>query len=106
VLDLDCYFIKGVLVVKMRGSLNSDTINKFNKAASNLFEYGFTNTLFNLNDIYEIDLNGYKTLLSNCKKIERSGRRALFFGIDKKMFDSNNEYNIHDDINVLNYFNI
>lgn len=105
-LELDCYFIKGVLVIKMIGSLNSNTINKFNKETLDLVECGFTNMLFNLNDICEIDSNGYNSLLNNCRKIEKSGRKALFFGIDRKMFDSNNEYNIHDDINVLNYFKI
>ena len=39
-----------------------------------------------------------------CKKLMEQNYRV--FGIDKKMFDSNNEYNIHDDINVLNFFHI
>lgn len=105
-LDLDCYFIRGVLVIKMKGSLINDTISKFNSVTNSLFKYGFNNTLFNLSDIYEIDINGYKSLLSNCKEIEKSGRKALFFGIDNKLFDSKSGYNISDDINVLNYFNI
>ena len=105
-LDLDCYFIKGVLIFKLKGTLNEKTSNILNNKVANLLNAGgFRNALFNLVELNEIDRNGYNSLLFNCNKIKHSGGKALFFGIDKYKYSSK-EFNVDNEINILNNFNI
>ena len=101
-LDLSIQFIQGILIIKIKGNLTSDTSyileNNFNKV---LKKSESKYILLNLKEVEIIDKEGIKTVKRCFYKILKNGGKFMIYGMDEKFKDdvknNINLYQINDE---------
>ena len=102
-------FRKGILFVRLKGVLNKNTTDKFNKKVTNLIESnGIRNIVFNLSELKFIDIRGINTILHNYELCKKNNGRSFLCGnninIDKRLRSSrliNYVYEITDELSAI-----
>ena len=101
-LDLNVQFIKGILIIRVKGNLTNDTSyileNSFNKV---LKKSDSKYILLNLKDVEIIDKEGIRTVKRCFYKILKNGGKFMIYGMDEKFKDdvknNMNLYQINDE---------
>lgn len=74
-------FRKGILFVRLKGTLNKDTINKLNKRVTNVVKKnGIRNIVFNFSNLKSIDIKGINAIFYNYELCKSNEGRSLFCG--------------------------
>lgn len=82
-LEIDMEFRKGILFVRLIGSLISETVDVLNKEVTNIVkEYGISNIVFNVSELDNIDLNGIKALIKHQKLTDNYHGISMICGLD------------------------
>lgn len=72
-LDIDIDSKWGTLFVRLFGTLNKNTKNKLNKEVINLIDnVGINNMVINIQNVYTIDKEGFRTLKNCYKRCDKS----------------------------------
>lgn len=84
---------KGILFVRLKGSLNINTREILkNKVTDLVTKHGITNLVINLKDVDDIDLNGISEMFNNYLIVHKYAGRSFLCGlnhsIDKKVRNS------------------
>ena len=106
-LDIDIEFRRGVLFVRIIGSLVESTKNKLIGEVENLIDKsGITNIVINLDNIEKIDNNGLNSLYELKKVIERENGNIVICNAPVKLENKIFMYKTRDELSALNTFNI
>ena len=74
---------KGILFVRLKGSLNVNTREILKNKVTNLVtKYGITNLVINLTDVSQIDLNGISEVFNNYLIVHKYAGRSFLCGIN------------------------
>ncbi len=80
-LDINMEFRKGILFIRLRGDLTRQTIEKLNQEVTSLIkDNGIRNVLFNISEINNIDVEGFKVLFTNSQICSRNNGQILLCG--------------------------
>jgi len=100
-LDINIEFRKGVLFIRLEGILNRDTIYKLNEdVLETIKNNGIKFIVFNLENLYYIDLNGINAIMNHYYTINQYHGKALICGINNSIVKSRINQS-----EMLNYFN-
>ncbi len=105
---------KGILFVRLKGSLNKDTINKMNKRVTQLVkDNGIRNIVFNFTNLKSIDIKGINTIFYNYELCKNNDGRSFMCGnndnIRKRLKKSrliNYVYETTDELSAMNILNL
>lgn len=76
-IEMEC--IRGVLLIRLYGSLNKETCPKLYEEVSELiFDNGVKNIIFNLENLTDLDINGINTLIYNYKLCKQNDGNTYF----------------------------
>lgn len=99
---------KGILFVRLQGSLISSTISHLNNEVDNWLLGGITNIVFNLNNVDEIDNSGNDALLNYYRILNKNNGHSLICGVNnhinknlKKTKLLNYIYEISDELSAI-----
>lgn len=85
-LEIDMEFRKGILFVRLMGSLISETVDVLNKEVTNIVkEYGISNVVFNVSGLENIDLNGIQALIKHQKLTNHYHGKAMICGLNSQI---------------------
>lgn len=74
---------KGILFVRLKGSLNINTREILKKNVTDLVnKYGITNLVINLKEVKEIDLNGISEMFNNYLVIHKYAGKSFLCGLN------------------------
>lgn len=78
-LEIEMEIHKGVLFIRLIGSLTRKTISKLEQEVTRLvYDNGITNTVFNVEELTQIDLYGIQALLQNYEiNLNNQGKTCL-----------------------------
>lgn len=87
-IEMEC--VRGVLFIRLYGSLNKNTCSKLYEEVSELiFDNGIKNIIFNLENLTDLDINGINTLIYNYKLCKQNNGNTYFCGtsevLEKKL---------------------
>lgn len=83
-LDINITPYQGILFVRLKGSLNKNSLEKLRREVSELIQkIGVKNIVFNLKELDEIDYSGIKELSKNYTYCTNNFGKAIFVS-DKK----------------------
>lgn len=99
---------KGILFVRLEGSLISTTISLFEQEVNKWIEEGVRDVVFNLSRVDKIDIRGIQSLLNYYNIIKTSDGHSLICGMNnhintslKKSKVLNYIYEISDELNAI-----
>ncbi|MEG1048015.1 MAG: hypothetical protein RSE48_00525 [Bacilli bacterium] len=82
-LNMDCYFMKGVLIIRPTKEINKELIKQIN----GLISYcGIKNIVFNLS---ELKIKSLDLLIYYSDNLKKDGGKVLFCGLDDKIVNKN-----------------
>lgn len=86
-LEISLEFRKGLLFVRLLGSLTKDTIGKLEEDVTKLiFEQGIREVVFNMEDLRELDLKGIHALFHSYEVCRNNHGKIFVCGLhDKKI---------------------
>ncbi len=85
-LDINMEFRKGVLFVRLEGQLTKKTILKFNnEVLSSIKKAGINNVVYNLENLYRLDLKGIHSLLYTYELNKNNNGKTLICGINSNV---------------------
>ena len=107
-------FREGIFFVRLKGSLNKDTIYKFNKRVTNIVKKGgIRNIVFNFINLKSIDIKGINTIFYNYELCKNNEGKSLMCGNNdyirgklKKSRLINYVYEVVDELNAMKILNI
>ena len=107
-------FREGIFFVRLRGSLDKETIHKFNKRVTNIIkDNGIRNVVFNFSNLKSIDIKGINTIFYNYELCKNNEGKSLLCGnndnIRKKLKKSrliNYVYETVDELNAIKILNL
>lgn len=106
-LDIDVEFRRGVLFVRVIGSLINDTKNKFKQEIENLISIsGITNIVVNLDNIINMDKTGLESLYELKNVVEGENGNIVVCNVPLKLENKIGIYKTIDELTALNTFNI
>ena len=96
-LDIDMKFIKGVLVIKLKGVLNGNTSYILENDFLNIMKKSDVKyVLLNLNSIKAIDKEGVRSVKKCYYRILKNGGKFMIYGMDKIFKDDiKNNFNLY-----------
>lgn len=101
-LDIEMKFKKGILIVRLKGILNGDTISILQKELKDIIENnGIKYVMLNLKRLSYIDKYGLESIKQSYNYIKSNKGKLILCGIDK-LFESNkflteNLYQVNDE---------
>jgi Sulfate permease and related transporters (MFS superfamily) len=108
VLAITTEYRKGILFVRLEGSLIFTTISLFEQEVNKWLAEGIYNVVFNLSRVDKIDTEGIRSLLSYYKIINKKDGHSLICGTNnhintnlKKSKILNYIYEISDELNAI-----
>jgi len=79
-------FRKGILFVRLKGSLNKDTVSILNEKVTNLVNrVGIRHVVFNVEKLSGIDYKGIHALLYNYEIVKRNNGNIFLCGGNEKV---------------------
>ena len=113
-LSITTEFRDGILFVRLKGSLNKDTIVKLNKKVTNVIKLnGIKNVVFNLSSLKSIDIKGINTIFYNYELCKHNNGKSYLCGnndnIRNKLKKSrliNYVYEISDELTAIKLFKL
>ncbi len=81
-LDIDLYFHKGILFIRLKGVLDKDTKDKLYDDVMFIKNSGINNIVFNLSEIKKIDSEGINSLLIIYYLCKVNNGNSLICGIN------------------------
>lgn len=114
-LDINMEFHKGILFVRLSGTLNKDTIDKLSLEVTNFIkENGIRNIVFNISNLDHIDCYGINALLNNYEICKQNNGKSLVCGINEGVVKHriknsrllNYMYETSDELSALNVINL
>lgn len=108
-LDINIEPYQGILFVRLKGSLNKNSLQILKKEVSKLVkEVGIKNIVFNLTELKEIDYDGIHELMNNYNYCVSNLGKALFVSEKKNAYIESclNDSLIHDEKTAANLINI
>jgi anti-anti-sigma factor len=114
-LEIITEYRKGILFVRLKGSLISKTSFKLNNDLRDLIYYGgIKYVVYNMEELTLIDSSGIKAIISNCKMVINNNGKVLACGIQKSsvkykikrsillkyLFETNNELSAFNFVNL------
>jgi len=115
VLEINMEFHKGVLFIRLEGSLNKNTVDKLKyEVTSFIKENGIRNIVYNISKIQEIDCYGINALINNYTICRENNGQALVCGMNDEIVRyriKNSEllnymYEAADELNALDIINL
>ena len=83
-LDIDMEFKRGILIVRLKGVLNSDTVNKLkNNLQTTIKDNGIKYVLLNLTKLLFVDNYGLESIKQNYKEIVNNKGKLMICGTNK-----------------------
>lgn len=110
-LDIDMEFNQGILLVRLKGILNGDTVGLLRKDLEMVIrDNGIRYVLINLKKLSFIDNYGLEAIKQSYKQIINNNGKLIICGIDK-LFNQNKEifdnlYQVNDEIMAYEIINI
>lgn len=110
-LDIDMEFNQGILLVRLRGILNGDTVGLLRKDLEMVIrDNGIRYVLINLKKLSFIDNYGLEAIKQSYRQIINNNGKLIICGIDK-LFNQNKEifdnlYQVNDEIMAYEIINI
>ena len=110
-LDIDIEFNQGILLVRLRGILNGDTVGLLRKDLEMVIrDNGIRYVLINLKKLSFIDNYGLEAIKQSYRQIINNNGKLIICGIDK-LFNQNKEifdnlYQVNDEIMAYEIINI
>ncbi len=108
VLEIQTEYREGILFVRLLGKLVEDTVFSLQKEVEQWKQEGFSNIVFNLNDLEEIDLSGIQTFFELYQMIHDKSGHSLICGMNHHVNESlkkyrilNYIYEISDELNAI-----
>ncbi len=84
-LDINFEFRRGVLFIRLQGSLVKDTIKDFDSCVTTLIrDNGIRNVVFNVNGLEKIDLKGISRLFYNYELCNKNRGVSLLCCVDNE----------------------
>jgi len=114
-LDINMEFHKGILFIRLSGSLNENTINKLNDEVNNFIkENGIRNIVYNISDLNEIDCYGINALFNSYQESKTNKGKSLLCGIEDAIVKHriknsrllNYMYETSDELSAINMINL
>ena len=114
-LEVETEFRRGIFFIRLRGTLNKNTVDILNDKVTNLIEKnGFKNIVFNIEDLTYIDIKGISTLFYNYELLRNNHGHLMLCGITneqirKKLKNSrllNYANEISDELTALQLVNL
>ena len=110
-LDIDMEFKKGILMVRLNGILNGDTVELLKRDFEMIIKNnGIKYVLLNLKNLKYIDNYGLKAIENSYKQIIENKGKLIICGINK-LFDKNNIltenlYQVNEEVTAYKIVNI
>ena len=110
-LDIDMEFKHGILVVRLKGILNGDTVELFKKDFEMVIKNnGIKYVLLNLKKLCFVDDYGLEAIKKTYTEIASNNGKLILCGIDK-IFNNNrvltdNLYQVNDEVMAYEIVNI
>lgn len=114
-LDINMEFHKGILFIRLSGSLNENTIDKLkSEVTSFIKDNGIRNIVYNISKINDIDCYGINALINNYNICKENNGQALVCGmrdglVKHRIKNSrllNYMYEASDELSALNIINL
>ena len=114
-LDIDMEFHKGILFIRLSGSLVESTIEKFDLDVIDfLQDNGIGNIVYNISNLKQIDCFGINALLSGYEMCKRNKGKSLSCGmfeptVKHRIKNSrllNYMYETSDELSAINVINL
>jgi len=108
-------FHKGVLFIRLEGSLNKNTVDKLKyEVTSFIKENGIRNIVYNISKIQEIDCYGINALINNYDICKKNNGKSLVCGMSEGVVKHriknsrllNYMYETSDELSALNVINL
>lgn len=110
-LDIDMEFKQGILLVRLKGILNGDTVGLLKKDLEMVIKNnGIRYVLLNLKKLSYVDIYGLEAIKQSYKKIVDNEGKLIICGINK-LFDQNNFltdnlYQVNEEVTAYEIINI
>ncbi|MGM9878980.1 MAG: anti-sigma factor antagonist [Bacilli bacterium] len=110
-LDIDMEFKQGILMVRLKGILNGDTVNLLKSDLEMVIkDNGIKYVLLNLKKLDYIDNYGLEAIQNSYKQIVNNKGKLIICGINK-LFDKNNIltenlYQVNEEVTAYEIINI
>lgn len=114
-LTIEEEFRKGILFVRLRGTLNEDTVNFLKEEVTNVVKnVVIRNVVFNISELVSIDIYGINSLLEIYDICKKNQGMSLLCGVNnslvKRRIDNSRInkyiYEVSDELTAINYINI
>lgn len=114
-LEINMESRKGILFIRLKGMLNSHTVEKLDKEVTSLvINAGIRNLVFNLEEVTNIDMKGIDTLLKNYELCKKNNGKTLICNLDNSLVKNriyNSKllefmYEASDEISAINVLNL
>lgn len=108
-------FRKGILFVRLEGSLTKMTVDKLNNEVTKLIkDNGIRNIVFNISNLTTIDVKGINTLLYNYEICRNNNGKSLVCGVTNDIVRErikhsrllNYMYEASDELAAINIINL
>lgn len=110
-LDIDMEFKHGILITRLKGELNGDTVELLKRDLEMIIKNnGIKYVLLNLKNLKYIDNYGLKAIENSYKQIIENKGKLIICGINK-LFDKNNIltenlYQVNEEVTAYDIVNI
>lgn len=110
-LDIDMEFKQGILLVRLKGILNGDTVGLLKKDLEMVIQTnGIRFVLLNLKNLSFVDKYGLEAIKESYQQISENNGKLILCGINK-LFDQNhfltdNLYQVNEEITAYEIINI
>lgn len=114
-LDINIEFHKGILFIRLEGTLNKNTVDKLKKEVTTLIkENGIRNIVFNIGGLSSIDCYGINALLNSYEICRDNKGKTLLCGIKNNLVKHRIEnsrllkymYETSDELSAINVINL
>jgi len=114
-LGINIEFHKGILFVRLDGSLDKNTVEKLTDEVTTLIkDNGISNIVFNISNLQSIDYYGINCLLNNHKICKSNNGKSLVCGINNNLVKHRIEnsrllkymYETADELSAINIINL
>lgn len=110
-LDINMEFKQGILLVRLKGLLNGDTVGVLKKDLEMIIkDNGIKYVLINLKNLSYVDYYGLEAIKQSYKQITANNGKLIICGINK-LFNQNkvlaeNLYQVNEEISAYELINI
>lgn len=109
-LDINMRFKQGILIVRLKGTLDKTTVPQLKKDLEVIKTNGIKYVLLNLKGLDYIDQEGLETINNSYKEITNNKGKLILCGINKMFGDNSiltdNLYGVSEEVSAYEIVNI